>query len=592
MSSDENDIKVGAVVSTYSKKRKNSNTFANLKTSYMSAFHQRSSTAFAGSVNGSKATHERRRYSVDLGLTLNSFRKARRSRPRRKSIPQPYAKFKRVSKTVRVIASICLALKSYVKVGETKLWSLVEMQLNLRADMENCVAFDRSMFANLRVDRGSEKLKSILTVAPNMRNKEDIDIVLALLRGNTTFGNYAKETQISLAKVMYFVTYEPRRIIIKEGHQASAFYVILSGTCLVNQRETDRTGNTFVRTVAEICTGDSFGDEELLNDTNRGASYVCKDSVELLLVDKEDFQKIIREPLEKDREELIDFCKSQEVFLGFPVEKLRSNHGGLTCKYYKPETVVIHNVSEAGHIAIIRSGKCRVIAELVESTKRPYSGRPSRRKRNELEEDWKATAALRRSMSLLEETKKGKLNRSSLFEKLERHDIPKIFIHSPQKAECDQDKSKPNCDGIQRTWKRAGLTTSSLAAREMQPNALHYNTEKRGRQKKDCISTFARIAELDAGSVFGLETVFKKTKNNLSLVSEGADCILVSKKFFKNENNIKMLQNTSTLAINFPPSNETLAKIHDARAWVSFKDALVKEISERKNKKEMGLMEK
>lgn len=54
--------------------------------------------------------------------------------------------------------------------------------------------------------------------------------------------------------------FEPRRIVLKEGHVASGFYIVLSGTCLVNQKETDpRNGETFVRTITQLTSGESFG---------------------------------------------------------------------------------------------------------------------------------------------------------------------------------------------------------------------------------------------------------------------------------------------------------------------------------------------
>ncbi|XP_071951687.1 uncharacterized protein [Antedon mediterranea] len=108
--------------------------------------------------------------------------------------------------------------------------------------------------------------------------------------------------------------------------------------------------------------------------------------------------------------------------------------------------------------------------------------------------------------------------------------------------------------------------------------------------KHNTVTTYAQIAELGAGSVFGLETVLRKSKNKLSLVSEGCHCILVSKKFFKNENTIKMLQTINTMAINFPQPKETLTKIREGRAWYSFKDTLVTEVLEGKSKKVMSTL--
>ncbi|XP_071950973.1 cyclic nucleotide-binding domain-containing protein 2-like [Antedon mediterranea] len=290
---------------------------------------------------------------------------------------------------------------------------------------------------------------------------------------------------------MHFVTYEHRRMILKEGHRASGFYIMLSGTCLVNEREMDyRNGTTFVRTVAKVSNGDAFGGHELLRDTPRKFTYVCKDHVELLMIEKKDFQRLIRDPLEQDREELIKFCKSQELFWGLPVDELKSNYSNLTCDYYKPETVILRNVNEAAHIAIVKSGKCKVVSEISEPIKRPHSKVDycSRRK-----EDWKTTAVLRKSMSFFETKKRintaqvpvdrifnkrtsifddveKKLQQPKRFEHFRHDDFQKIFIQSPQQLQLKNEDNitEPiNCDGIQRTWKRVGFTASGLTEKEV-----------------------------------------------------------------------------------------------------------------------------
>lgn len=55
-------------------------------------------------------------------------------------------------------------------------------------------------------------------------------------------------------------SYETRRVILKQGHPPSMFYIMLTGTAIVNILDQDpRTGNKFVRTVHELNGGDTFG---------------------------------------------------------------------------------------------------------------------------------------------------------------------------------------------------------------------------------------------------------------------------------------------------------------------------------------------
>ena len=51
----------------------------------------------------------------------------------------------------------------------------------------------------------------------------------------------------------------------------------------------------------------------LLNNSARTASVVCKDEVELLVIYKEDFDAIIRGPIYRQREDIVEYCKKIPV---------------------------------------------------------------------------------------------------------------------------------------------------------------------------------------------------------------------------------------------------------------------------------------
>lgn len=60
--------------------------------------------------------------------------------------------------------------------------------------------------------------------------------------------------------VFVFFSYETRRVILKQGHPPSMFYIMLTGTAIVNILDEDpRTGNKFIRTVHELNGGETFG---------------------------------------------------------------------------------------------------------------------------------------------------------------------------------------------------------------------------------------------------------------------------------------------------------------------------------------------
>lgn len=80
--------------------------------------------------------------------------------------------------------------------------------------------------------------------------------------------------------------------IIREGDEGDYYYLIESGRCVV----TRQVGGATVE-LAELKTGDAFGEEALVANTRRNASVAMKTDGALLRLAKEDFVELLREPL-------------------------------------------------------------------------------------------------------------------------------------------------------------------------------------------------------------------------------------------------------------------------------------------------------
>lgn len=83
-------------------------------------------------------------------------------------------------------------------------------------------------------------------------------------------------------------------IIIREGDEAEHYFVIDGGRCLVERK----VGGTQV-TLAELRTGDAFGEEALVSEAKRNATVTAVTDVELLRLNRSDFDSLLREPLLK-----------------------------------------------------------------------------------------------------------------------------------------------------------------------------------------------------------------------------------------------------------------------------------------------------
>ncbi len=81
-------------------------------------------------------------------------------------------------------------------------------------------------------------------------------------------------------------------VIIREGAEGDYYYVIESGKCQV-----DRMVGGVAMQLAELKSGDAFGEEALVSDAKRNATVTVKTAGALLRLGKQDFIELLREPL-------------------------------------------------------------------------------------------------------------------------------------------------------------------------------------------------------------------------------------------------------------------------------------------------------
>jgi rhodanese-related sulfurtransferase len=81
-------------------------------------------------------------------------------------------------------------------------------------------------------------------------------------------------------------------VVIREGEAGDYYYVIESGRCQVDRR----VGGVRVP-LAELKSGDAFGEEALASETRRNATVTLASDARLLRLGKRDFKELLGEPL-------------------------------------------------------------------------------------------------------------------------------------------------------------------------------------------------------------------------------------------------------------------------------------------------------
>jgi len=93
---------------------------------------------------------------------------------------------------------------------------------------------------------------------------------------------------------MQRINYRAREVVIKQGTEGDYFYVVVAGKCVVT-RETPLNKEGIK--LAELGSGDSFGEEALIAEAKRNATVTMSTDGTLMRLGKSDFQTLLNEPL-------------------------------------------------------------------------------------------------------------------------------------------------------------------------------------------------------------------------------------------------------------------------------------------------------
>ena len=81
-------------------------------------------------------------------------------------------------------------------------------------------------------------------------------------------------------------------VIIREGAEGDYYYVIETGKCKV-----ERMVGGVSMLLADLKSGDAFGEEALVSEAKRNATVTMKTDGAILRLDKKDFNELLRQPL-------------------------------------------------------------------------------------------------------------------------------------------------------------------------------------------------------------------------------------------------------------------------------------------------------
>lgn len=148
--------------------------------------------------------------------------------------------------------------------------------------------FDAKFYARPQEPAFSDEAKKMLGLSPEERTEDILRyIVISLNFSVPEFSELPIRIQKMWAKRAFYQEFEPDRVIVRQGHYPTYYYMIVSGKAMVIEASTSWTSKAATGSTTDddgliytpllaLKRGDCFGDLAIINNSKRTSSIkVC-----------------------------------------------------------------------------------------------------------------------------------------------------------------------------------------------------------------------------------------------------------------------------------------------------------------------------
>ncbi|XP_020278241.1 uncharacterized protein LOC109851980 isoform X2 [Pseudomyrmex gracilis] len=218
--------------------------------------------------------------------------------------------------------------------------------------------------------------RSVLLVRPSLRSRVDRMYIYDLIRQLRAYTKYPENLREDLATVCMYQYLPAGRTIVRQGYKAVNLYYIINGEVSLSRVEIDElTGDEKIVDMGILQSGDMFGEVALFHEIPRTATVVSKTSVDLLLIDQDDFNSILRSTLTKEWDVLRDALVHFDYFRTWDAETVRECCILSKLKEFKPNEILLGDgQGMVNYVHFILHGECRLIEHLLVRERSSYHG--------------------------------------------------------------------------------------------------------------------------------------------------------------------------------------------------------------------------
>ncbi|XP_061440612.1 cyclic nucleotide-binding domain-containing protein 2-like isoform X2 [Rhineura floridana] len=435
--------------------------------------------------------------------------------------PSKSHRFRKTAATVTHLCGLVLSRKRYIERSPVVQWAT--FQLKRQMNFKNDNLFSISDYSKKQFQKkGFEKLKHLLNICPKQRRQQDILKIQACLKTNRAFQCLPSKTQLQLCQAFIYQEYEAGTIIIRQGYVATECYLVLSGKLKIIMADAKFLTPEILYEAEE---GDFIGETCLLTNTRRPATVICKSDAELVVIDKEDFKHILAELKCEQHHTTCHFLRKLPLFSTWLPGKIDFLLHCSLQRFYRAGTTVVIDSLNSYFLVIVKSGRSMEAAKLDP----------------EIISTWNAT--LRMTPRYKSEKQKPQIAAVTYCSPEAR----KVFSEQENKG------SEGKYDnGIKRIRRKTEVKVASLPPR------------------------FLKIRTLQQSDIFGLAEIMDRFCGlQLSLISEGAECVFIPKRLFLLEAPPKSKRIALEMASSYPQKNMIQESYIIQQLWSIYKSKLI-----------------
>ena len=227
--------------------------------------------------------------------------------------------------------------------------------------------FDKSVYKQSEERVLTSEAVHMLGLPTDERTKDVIKYLLAALNFVVPeFDDYPASIQESIVGNAFYQEIEPHKVIIRQGHRAEKYYLIVSGAALVIQMSYADKGELVRTPLKRIKRGQTFGEYAILNNSERAATVVnANKKLCLLTLEKDDFY-LINDPLSQRKEKIAFIRERCPIFskFHFPLDLIENNKRVFTAVYYRKGEMICQDSWRDDWLYLVKSGSCKMLKQI------------------------------------------------------------------------------------------------------------------------------------------------------------------------------------------------------------------------------------